>query len=74
MFKGYKNTEELTQNLMDAGCDSNMIASFISCLKHGDKAGGLWHLSEQRGKLLDEIHKEKAGIDFLDALLLDLRG
>ena len=28
MFEGYQNTEELTKNLIDAGCSETMITFF----------------------------------------------
>lgn len=74
MFSGYQNTEELTQNMMDAGCSEEMIACLLSCLLHGDKAGGLCQLEERRAELLDEIHKEQSCIEFLDELLYSLKG
>ena len=74
MFEGYQNTEELTQNLIDAGCNKEMIDGFLSCLLHGDKAGGLYKLETQRVELLDKIHKEQSCIEFLDEMLCNLRG
>lgn len=74
MFRGYENTEELTQNLIDAGCSETMITGFLSCLLQGDKTGSLCRLEERRAELLDEIHKEQSCIQFLDEQLYDLRG
>lgn len=73
MSKGYQNTEELTQNLIDAGCSNDTIKSFLSCLLNGDKAESLCRLQEQRSELLDEIHKDKSCIELLDELILKLR-
>lgn len=74
MFEGYQNTEELTRNLIDAGCSETMITCFLSCILNGDKVGSLSHLEKQRTELLEEIHKEQACIVFLDEQLYILRG
>ena len=73
MFKGYQTTEELIQNLTDAGCSENMIEGFLSCLLRGDKEESLCRLEEKRAELLDEIHKEQSSMKYLDELLCDLR-
>ena len=73
MFTGYQNTEELTQNLIDAGCSEEMIACLISCLLDGNKEEGLCRLEERRAELLHNIHKEQSGIEYLDELLDSLR-
>ena len=74
MFEGYQNTRELIQNLMDAGCSTDAIDRFLSCLINDDIDGGLKRLEEQREELLGEIHKERSCIEYLDKLLCDLRG
>ena len=73
MFAGYQNTEELTQNLIDAGCSEELIIDILSCLLHGDKEEGLCRLEERRAELLHNIHKEQSGIEYLDELLGSLR-
>ncbi|MCH5343221.1 MAG: hypothetical protein J1E64_04205 [Acetatifactor sp.] len=73
MFRGYKNEEELTQNLIDAGCSETMITCFLSCFLHGDKTGSLCRLEERRAELLREIHKEQFCIEFLDEQLYSLK-
>ena len=74
MFEGYQNTEELTQNLKDAGCSKMMITRFLDCLINGDKAGCLKCLEEWREELLREIHEDQSCIEFLDKQLYSLRG
>ena len=74
MFEGYQNTEELTRNLIDAGCSETMIACLLSCLCSGDKAGSLNYLEKWRTELLEEIHKGQSCIEFLDEQLYSLRG
>lgn len=73
MFSVKQSTEELTQNLIDAGCSEDAIKSFLSCLLNGDKAESLCRLQEQRSELLEEIHKDKSCIELLDELILNLR-
>ena len=73
MFAGYQHTEELTQNLIDAGCSEEMIACLVSCLLDGNKEEGLCRLEERRAELLHDIHKEQSGIEYLDELLDSLR-
>ena len=73
MFAGYPSTEELTQNLIDAGCSEEMIACLVSCLLNGNKEEGLCRLEERRAELLHNIHKEQSGIEYLDELLDSLR-
>ena len=73
MFAGYQSAEELTQNLIDVGCGEEIIACLISCLSDGNKEEGLCRLEERRTELLHDIHKEQAGIEYLDELLDSLR-
>ena len=73
MFAGYQSTEELTQNLIDAGCSEEMIACLVSCLLDGNKEEGLCRLEERRAELLHDIRKEQSGIEYLDKLLDSLR-
>ena len=73
MFEGYQNTEELTQNLIDAGCSETMITCFLSCLFNGDKAESLRRLEERRSELLHEIHEDQRCIELLDEQLYSLR-
>ena len=73
MFTGYQTTEELAQNLIDAGCGEEMISCLLSCLLEGDKAEGLCRLEERRSELLDDIHRERSNLAYLDELLAGLR-
>ena len=73
MFTGYQSIEELTQNLIDAGCSKEMIAGLSSCLLDGNKEEGLSRLEERRAELLNDIHKGQSCIEYLDELLMSLR-
>ena len=74
MFGGYRSTEELAQNLADAGFSEEMTACFLSCLLQGDKDESLCRLEEHRAKLLDEIHREQSFLEFLDEQICSLNG
>ncbi len=73
MFAGYQSTEELTQNLKDAGCSEEMIVCLVSCLLDGNKEKCLCRLEKRRAELLHDIHKEQSGIEYLNELLDSLR-
>ena len=73
MFTEYRSAEELAQNLADAGCDEEWIACLLACLMDGNKAECLCRLEARRVELLDGIHKERAGLAYLDELLAGLR-
>ena len=73
MFTGYQSTEELAQNLIDVGCSKEVTACMLSCLLDGNKEEGLCRLEERRAELLNDIHKEQSGIEYLDELLDSLR-
>ena len=73
MFAEYQTTEELAQNLIDAGCSQEMIACLLSYLLEGDKAEGLCRLEERRSELLSDIHKDQSSLSYLDELLVSLR-
>ena len=73
MLSGYQTEEELIQNMVDAGCEENMAASILICLKQGQKKKGLLLLQGQRKMLLDGIHKNQSCIAFLDEVLCEMR-
>ena len=41
MLSGYQTEEELIQNMVDAGCEEETVASVLTCLKQGQKKKGL---------------------------------
>ena len=73
MFTGYQSAEELTQNLIDAGCSEELITCLVSCLSDGNKEEALCRLGVRRAELLHDIHKEQSDIEYLDGLLASLR-
>ena len=62
MLSGYQTEEELIQNMVDAGCEEETVASVLTCLKQG-----------QREMLLDGIHRDQSCIEFLDDVLCWMR-
>lgn len=73
MFSGYQTTDELAQNLIDVGFSEEMINRLLFHLLKGDKEKCLCLLEKRRAELLDDIHKEQYGIEFLDRLLCNLK-
>lgn len=67
-----KTDVALTQNLKDAGCDTQTIENFMSDLHKGKKESSLKLLTIHRKKLLDSIHKEQKQIDCLDYLVYQI--
>lgn len=64
------SVQVITQNLKDAGCDSEMITEFWD--KNGKKDEQLRMLERQRLRLLDRVHKEEKRIDCLDYLVYQM--
>ena len=73
MFADFQIEDELTQNMIDAGCTEEMITCFMACLRNGDKSGVLCLLEERRAELLREIHREQSCIEFLEEVISGLR-
>ena len=63
-------SEELRQNLMDAGCDGSQIEAFERLAAAGDR---LDLLETHRKDLLEKLHQSQRQIDCLDYLLYQLR-
>ena len=73
MLSGYQTEEELIQNMVDAGCEEETVASVLTCLKQGQKKKGLLLLQRQREMLLDGIHRDQSCVEFLDDVLCGMR-
>lgn len=65
--------EALIQNLIDAGCDRDLVHGFLNCIKAGDIRGGALMLESHRAGLLDRLHSCQRKIDCLDYLLYRLK-
>lgn len=72
-IKDYQNTEELIQNMTDAGCSELMISRFCDCITQGDKKESLYLLEKRREELLNEIRESKSCIEFLNEELFRLK-
>lgn len=66
------NIPEL-QNLIDAGCDADLIKRFIDLNQEGKRKEQLTLLSEHRGILLNKIHESQKCVDCLDYLLYQIK-
>ncbi len=69
MFNEF-SVQAVTENLKDAGCDSEMITEFFD--KSGKKDEQLRILKRHRQQLLDRVHKEEKRIDCLDYLVYQM--
>ena len=63
-------SDELRQNLVDAGCDSSQIEAFEHLAGSVDR---LDLLEAHRKDLLEKLHQSQRQIDCLDYLLYQLR-
>ena len=63
-------SEELRQNLLDAGCDDSQIEAFEHLVAESDRVD---LLETHRKDLLDRLHQSQRQIDCLDYLLYQLR-
>lgn len=73
LLSGYQTEEELIQNMIDAGCEEDTVASILNCLKQGQKREGLLLLQAQRETLLDGIHRGQSCIEYLDDVLVGMK-
>ena len=69
MFNEF-SVQAVTENLKDAGCDSEMITEFFD--KSGKKDEQLRILKRHRQQLLDRVHKEEKPIDCPDYLVYQM--
>ena len=66
-------SEELRQNLLDAGCDGSQIEAFEQLAAEGREGDKVDLLETHRKVLLDRLHQNQRQIDCLDYLLYQLR-
>ena len=66
-------TEELIQNLQDAGGNSEIVKEFSKLLKEKQMDKIFILLSKYRSSLLESLHQNQKEIDILDYLILDLK-
>lgn len=65
--------EEIKQNLMDAGCDDQLIQSYLSAMQERDHHKCTRILEGWRRALLDEIHGTEEQLSCLDYLRYQLQ-
>ena len=74
MPKKIKQEEQaVVTNLVDAGCDQDLIKKFMKFLEDGQKEAGLSLLATHRRYLLDCYHADQKRIDCLDYLLYQMK-
>ena len=66
-------TEELIQNLQDAGGSKEIVNEFSKLLKEKQIDKIFILLSKYRSSLLESLHQNQKEIDILDYLILDLK-
>lgn len=69
MIERTKQEQAVVTNLMDAGCDNELIEQFMGLLKTGRKEVGMSLLAKHRHFLLDCYHADQKKIDCLDYLI-----
>lgn len=69
MIEQTKDDQAIVTNLLDAGCDNELIEKFMEFLKADKKEAGLSLLSKHRSYLLDCYHADQKRIDCLDYLI-----
>ena len=69
MFNEF-SVQAVTENLKDAGCDSEMITEFFDKSRKKDEQ--LRILKRHRQQLLDRVHKEEKRINCLDYLVYQM--
>jgi len=73
MAEKTKQEQAVITNLVDAGCNSELISQFMNLLECGDKESGLSLLTKHRRFLLECYHADQKRIDCLDYLIYRLR-
>lgn len=68
----YNSSEEIIQNLKDAGCNEKIITYCLSCLDLQKKTELLKYLENHRKELLDKVHEGEKQINSLDYLVFQI--
>lgn len=63
----------LRENLLDAGCDPELIERFMALIGQGKEQEALALLTKHRKHLLDCCHAEQKKIDCLDYLVYRMK-
>lgn len=72
MAEIYDRKAVFVQNLIDSGCDEEMIKKCVQLVQAGDQQTLVKRLSAHRNSLLKAVHTKHKEIDCLDYLLFQL--
>ncbi len=67
------NTEDIAQNLRDAGCPEKFIQRFLATLAHGTPAERERMLEQERRCILEKVHDEQKRLYCFDYLRYALK-
>lgn len=68
----YKSEKAIIQNLKDAGCDNDMITSFMDDYRNSKQTNALRLLAKHRETLLLAVHNNQKCLDCLDYLIYQM--
>jgi hypothetical protein len=72
MLINYAETD-VVRNLEDAGCNADIITTFIDYMREGKTVESVRLLKQHRQCLLDVLHKDQKQIDCLDYLIYKIK-
>jgi len=67
------DTNAVLQNLKDAGCDDEVVKTFMKLAETGEKQKQYRLLEKHRRDLLEKVHNREKQIDCLDYLLFQMK-
>lgn len=73
MEKQMISVESIKQNLQDAGCSDDLIATFLKQYQANNIHDQIKTLSCHRCNLLKQLHTEQSKIDCLDYLIYTIK-
>lgn len=68
-MKGGGHTDDLVQNLKDAGCGSQTIETVCRLYRNGQVQEAVKTLRKYRCSLMDSLHESQGRVDCLDFLV-----
>lgn len=67
------DTNAVLQNLKDAGCDDEVVKTFMELAEAGEKQKQYRLLEKHRRDLLDKVHNRERQIECLDYLVFQMK-
>lgn len=67
------DTNAVLQNLKDAGCDDEVVKTFMELAETGEKQKQYRLLEKHRRDLLDKVHNSERQIECLDYLVFQMK-